>query len=114
MKLQRYINSAVNDDYAGNYDILSDDGPVCLSQDVETLEAENAEAKGHIEWMDKENKRIKAQNAELEFLLRRVIGEHFVPEDCYATGPSTGDPIADLISCPSCSALDYLASRKAK
>ena len=42
MKLQRYINSAVNDDYAGNYDILSDDGPVCLSQDVETLEAENA------------------------------------------------------------------------
>jgi len=42
MKLQRYINSAVNADYAGNYDILADDGPVCLASDVEALEAENA------------------------------------------------------------------------
>lgn len=34
---------------------------------------------------------------------RRAIGEHSVPGDCYATGPATGDPIRDLVSCPACS-----------
>lgn len=37
--------------------------------------------------------------------LKRVVGEHSSPNDCYATGPLTGDPIRDLISCPSCEAI---------
>ena len=57
---------------------------------------------------------LKAENDNLEFLLKRVIGEHCAPNDCYATGPSTGDDIADLVVCPSCAALDYLASREVK
>jgi len=57
---------------------------------------------------------LKADLANLEFLLQHVIGDHCAPNDCYATGPLTGDPIADLISCPSCSALDYLAGKEKK
>lgn len=34
---------------------------------------------------------------------RRAIGDHFAPNDCYATGPVTGDPIRDLVQCPACS-----------
>lgn len=34
---------------------------------------------------------------------RRAIGDHFVPDHCYATGPMTGDPIRDLVECPACS-----------
>lgn len=34
---------------------------------------------------------------------RRAIGDHFPPNDCYATGPLTGDPVRDLVECPACS-----------
>ena len=33
---------------------------------------------------------------------RRAVGTHFAPDDCYATGPKTGDPIVDLVQCPAC------------
>lgn len=34
---------------------------------------------------------------------RRAIGDHYAPNDCYATGPLTGDPHRDLVECPACS-----------
>lgn len=34
---------------------------------------------------------------------RRAIGDHFAPDDCYATGPMTGDEYRDLVQCPACS-----------
>ncbi len=34
---------------------------------------------------------------------RRAIGDHFAPNDCYATGPVTGDAFRDLVQCPACS-----------
>jgi hypothetical protein len=34
---------------------------------------------------------------------RRAIGDHFAPNDCYATGPLTGDAFRDLVQCPACS-----------
>ena len=34
---------------------------------------------------------------------RRAIGEHFAPDDCYATGPVTGNAYRDLVECPACS-----------
>lgn len=37
--------------------------------------------------------------------LRRAIGDHWAPNDCYATGPVTGDAIRDLVQCPACSAI---------
>lgn len=55
--------------------------------------------------------RIAQQEArirELEAQLKRVVGEHSAPHDCYATGPLTGDPFSDLASCPSCEALALL------
>lgn len=36
---------------------------------------------------------------------RRAIGEHLAPNDCYATGPMTGDEFRDLVQCPACSAI---------
>ena len=32
----------------------------------------------------------------------RALGDHIAPHDCFATGPCTGNPIADLIACPGC------------
>ncbi len=32
----------------------------------------------------------------------RAIGDHIAPEHCYATGPKTGDALADLVECPAC------------
>ena len=34
---------------------------------------------------------------------RRAIGDHWAPNDCYATGPITGDSYRDLVQCPACS-----------
>ena len=34
---------------------------------------------------------------------RRAIGEHFAPNDCYATGPMTGNEFRDFVQCPACS-----------
>lgn len=36
---------------------------------------------------------------------RRAIGMHNAPNDCYATGPLTGDEFRDLVQCPACSAI---------
>ena len=51
----------------------------------------------------------EAQAKEIERLnellreARRAIGDHNAPNDCYATGPLTGDPFRDLVQCPACS-----------
>lgn len=34
---------------------------------------------------------------------RRAIGDHHAPDDCYATGPLTGNQYRDLVECPACS-----------
>lgn len=34
---------------------------------------------------------------------RRAIGDHWAPNDCYATGPLTGNAYRDLVECPACS-----------
>lgn len=36
---------------------------------------------------------------------RRAIGDHYAPDDCYATGPLTGNDFLDLVQCPACSAI---------
>jgi hypothetical protein len=52
------------------------------------------------------NARLIAAAPELLAVLhegRRAIGDHFAPNDCYATGPMTGDAVYDLVMCPACS-----------
>jgi hypothetical protein len=34
---------------------------------------------------------------------KRAIGDHSAPDDCYATGPLTGNNYRDLVECPACS-----------
>ena len=51
---------------------------------------------------------VRACNAHDELVAalkegRRAIGDHNAPNDCYATGPLTGDPVRDLVECPACS-----------
>lgn len=43
----------------------------------------------------------------------RAIGVHFAPDDCYATGPLTGNPIADLVACPGCVLLNEIGAARA-
>jgi hypothetical protein len=45
---------------------------------------------------------------------RRAIGDHYAPNDCYATGPLTGDPIRDLVQCPACSFIGMYEAALAK
>lgn len=47
---------------------------------------------------------ISASPDLLEALIegRRAIGDHYAPDDCYATGPMTGDDYRDLVQCPAC------------
>ena len=52
------------------------------------------------------NARLIASAPELlEALIegRRAIGDHDAPNDCYATGPMTGNHYRDLVECPACS-----------
>ena len=51
----------------------------------------------------------QAREAKLRKQLQRVIGFHNPPNDCYSTGPLTGNAFVDLVSCPSCEAEDLLA-----
>lgn len=41
---------------------------------------------------------------------RRAIGDHHAPNDCYATGPLTGDAFLDLVQCPACAFLEQHAT----
>lgn len=47
---------------------------------------------------------------------KRAIGMHSAPDDCYATGPLTGNDYLDLVQCPACTFLALvdaaLASRE--
>lgn len=41
--------------------------------------------------------------------LKDVVGVHDAPNNCYSTGPMTGDPFYDLVRCPSCCALSLIS-----
>jgi hypothetical protein len=45
---------------------------------------------------------------------RRAIGDHYAPNDCYATGPLTGDPIRDLVECPACTFINMYDAYKSR
>lgn len=53
--------------------------------------------------------RLRGELAKMRELAKRAIGDHFAPNDCYATGPLTGDRFRDLVECPACSLIAALA-----
>lgn len=58
--------------------------------------------------------RARAAIAELIAAAKRANGDHHAPDDCYATGPLTGDPIRDLVECPGCQLASALAALDSK
>ena len=72
---------------------------------------DNAAVLGLLAKEKKENEALRKDVERLGYILRRVIGEHCAPNDCYSTGPITGT-VADHV-CPSCEGLKYLDSRAA-
>lgn len=56
-----------------------------------------------LERAERDSQRFRSQ-------LERVVGVHNAPNDCYATGPMTGDEYLDLVSCPSCEAVAMLSA----
>ena len=82
------------DDLGGSYSALSEqcsDGDWCKYEDVADLSLRIAVA-------DKEVRQLK----ELLEAGKRAIGDHYAPDDCYATGPLTGNKYLDLVQCPAC------------
>lgn len=55
-------------------------------------------------------RKARAAFAALYEASERANGDHSSPNDCYATGPLTGNPIADLIACPGCALANALAA----
>ena len=53
---------------------------------------------------------LRTAIAELIAAAKRANGDHHAPDDCYATGPLTGDPFRDLVECPGCVLAATLAS----
>ena len=83
---------------------LSDEHILILSGDYAIAKV-YAEEEG-MEAVNRANARLIAAAPDMLEALhegRRAIGDHFAPNDCYATGPVTGDPIRDLVECPACS-----------
>ena len=81
-----------------------------VSAIANALMAERAKLGAELATLRAENERLRSVLDEA----RRAIGEHFAPNDCYATGPATGDAFRDLIECPACSfILKYDATRAA-
>lgn len=80
---------------------------------IAELERERDEAKAEVRRIHREKCELfdarVAANARAERLEaalregRRAIGDHNAPNDCYATGPLTGDEYRDLVECPACS-----------
>jgi hypothetical protein len=72
-------------------------------------EREERWAEGHKAALDAACEAVKAPDALTAQLLaalqegRRAVGDHWAPNDCYATGPLTGDGFRDLVECPACS-----------
>lgn len=65
--------------------------------------------KAEVVVMKREMNHLTNQNLVIECLintLRRVVGEHSAPADCYSSGPFHGDARDDV--CPSCEALKLL------
>lgn len=69
------------------------------------IECKNIDIRERDRALQTSSKRVK----DLEALIasaRRAIGDHHAPNDCYATGPLTGDEFIDLVQCPACAFVD--------
>lgn len=68
---------------------------------IKELEAQLARRDERIAELEKGNQQLLAALKEA----RRAIGDHYAPDDCYATGPMTDNGYRDLVECPACSAI---------
>lgn len=87
------------------------------STDVEAMLTEAATLRARATTAERERDEARAEVERVKNVLeegRRAVGDHFAPNDCYATGPMTGDHIRDLVECPACSFLALYDKYKAR
>lgn len=87
-----------------NYDVMTEENVLrrSIEAHARALEQLRAEREAH----DAERAGLEAEIERLREALhegKRAIGDHSAPDDCYATGPLTGDDYRDLVECPACS-----------
>ena len=101
--VQPLLKKAVDDIYGGlldaTQDYLKDNLAFNIASRIDVAEREAADARQKLANQRDVNAAMLAALHEG----RRAIGEHFAPNDCYATGPVTGDAFRDLVQCPACS-----------
>lgn len=90
--------SAPIDVLAGERDARTIYDIACIREERRGASREDVEFKA----IALRNYQFCAAVAELIEAAKRANGDHTAPHDCYATGPLTGDPIRDLVSCPGC------------
>lgn len=90
------LKKAVDDIYGGlldaTQDYLKDNLAFNIASRIDCAEREAANAR-----------KRAAELLEVIKEARRAVGDHNAPDDCYATGPLTGDSFRDLVQCPACS-----------
>lgn len=80
-------------------------GAVSWHSANEARNAEIAALRSRIAELESTSLAVSPEVVALIEELRRAIGSHSAPNDCYATGPMTGNDFRDLVQCPACSAI---------
>ena len=82
----------------------------CAEAIARATDGQDADDRKIIDEMDIEIVALRAKVSSLAVHLKRVIGDHNAPHDCFSTGPLTGTAEDDL--CPACEALRLLDMNK--
>ncbi|MDO8631415.1 MAG: hypothetical protein Q7R41_13080 [Phycisphaerales bacterium] len=87
-----------------------------LEADLLSMDGEALDSVKRVDDLCRANQLLRERNAKFEKAskLSRVAMYHIAPADCWATGPMTGDAIADLVICPGCTALNALSALDAQ
>jgi len=80
----------------------------CAEAIARATDGQDADDRKVIDEMELEIMEQRTRVDSLTVHLKRVIGDHSAPHDCFSTGPLTGAAADDL--CPACEALKFLYS----
>lgn len=125
-EMHRFDNKHSDDGseiYIVGYDIVSDDGRFIVGpHGIPALEIGALRARllasapdllDTIQSLRREKEALREGLKRVIEAAERSLGDHIAPHDCFATGPLTGNPIADLVACPGCGQLAEIEDARA-